>query len=567
MSEKIYIGVAWPYSYAAFHVGNLYGSHYPADIFARFHRLAGNDVVMVSGSDCHGTPITLKAEEEGIAPQELAEKFHAINTELLHDLKIDYSLFTKTSTENHRDVVQTMFLELLARGFIIKETSRQLYSAKEEKYLQDRYVEGTCPYCQSPGARGDQCEKCGRVLDALELIEPRSKVSGDVLEVRETENYFLDLAALQPDLEKFLASKEGVWRPWILAETRGWFREGLRPRAITRDMEYGVPLPIDRIQEKDRVKDIEKKVFYVWFEAVIGYLSATVEWAKNSGNPETWKQFWDKSFDAKQYYFVGEDNLVFHTINWPAQLLGTGKDYVLPTDVFVNKFLLLEGDKISKSKNWIIDTRYLLDTYPLDSIRFYLAYIMTGDDQTNFLWEDFFHVNNGVFLAKIGNLMYRVMTFSLKNFGTEFLVETAINLEQEVLDRIEEAFEKTKQAYSSGKVREAVLEICSLAEFGNEYLTSYEFWKLVKTDEAAAKQVVGNAVAILDALRVLLAPVTPDLAEKLHKDLGYTNSLEEDQKTWQPKGSVPSWTLPSEILPYVTKFEDSMVAMEKEKLG
>ncbi len=238
MAEKIYIGVAWPYSYAAFHVGNLYGSHYPADIFARFHRLSGHDVVMVSGSDCHGTPITLRAEEEGITPEALADKFHVINTQLLEDLRIDYSLFTKTSTANHREVVQEMFLQLLSGGYILKQSAGQLYSAREQKFLQDRYVEGECPYCHSDGARGDQCEKCGRVLDALELIGPRSKVSGDALEVRETENYYLDLAKLQPALENWLSTKEGRWRSWILAETRGWFREGLRPRAITRDMDH-----------------------------------------------------------------------------------------------------------------------------------------------------------------------------------------------------------------------------------------------------------------------------------------------------------------------------------------
>lgn len=566
MTKQVYIGVAWPYSYAAFHVGNLYGSHYPADIFARYHRLMGNEVVMVSGSDCHGTPITLKAEQEGIAPQELAEKYHEVNSALLRDLKIEYSLFTKTSTKNHEEVVQQMFLQLLERGYITKSSVKQLYSAKEEKFLQDRYVEGECPHCHSEGARGDQCEKCGRVLDALELINPRSKVSGDVLEVRETENYFLDLAALQPQLEEWLQSKEGVWRPWILAETRGWFREGLRARAITRDMEYGVPLPIADISEDHQVKNIEKKVFYVWFEAVIGYLSATVEWADSTG--ADWRPFWSASSEVEQYYFVGEDNLVFHTINWPGQLLGAGQEYVLPTDVFVNKFLLLEGAKISKSNNWIIDTRYLLETYPLDSVRFYLAYIMTGDDQTNFLWEDFFHVNNGVFLAKIGNLMYRVMSFALKNFGEGFLEETDIVLETEISERIQEAFDKTSASFSKGRIRDAVLEICALAEHGNEYLTRHEFWKLIKTDEAACRQVVGNALAILEALRTMLAPVTPDLAQKLHADLGFSGDITADAiHGWKAQESIAKRKLASSVTPYVTKFEETMVAEEKEKLG
>lgn len=573
-SRNIYIGVAWPYSYAAFHVGNLYGSHYPADIFARFHKMQGHNVTMVSGSDCHGTPITLKAEEEGIEPKALAEKYHQINVDLLKGLHIEYSLFTKTDTENHKHVVQEMFLELLEKGFILKKSTKQLYSEKEGKFLQDRYVEGICPFCKNDGARGDQCEKCGRVLDALDLISPRSKSTGDTLTIKETENYFLDLAKIQPQLETWLATKEGKWKKWILSETSGWFKEGLRERAITRDMSYGIALPHDRIPAEYKLSDNNEKVFYVWFEAVIGYLSATIEFAASNaagnlqGRLTSWKEIWLTDTSAEHYYFVGEDNLVFHTINWPAQLLGTERGYNLPTNVFVNKFLLLEGDKISKSKNWIVDTRAMLDTYPLDSVRFYLAYIMTGDDQTNFLWEDFLNVNNGVFLAKIGNLINRVLSFTVKNFGTDF-VGQGRECDLEIRTAIDEAFTITKEKFSQSRVREALLAIVKLAETGNEYLTKHEFWKLLKEDEKKCKDVVMNGLYIVQALRVLLYPIVPDFANAVHILLGNGDELHPTTGTdhWHFEGFTVDQKLAVEIAPLVTKFESTMVDEEKSKLG
>lgn len=560
--KTIYIGVAWPYSYAAFHVGNLYGSHYPADIFARFHKLQGNRVVMVSGSDCHGTPITLAADKVGITPQELAKKYHEVNTALLEDLHIEYSLFTTTATDNHRMVVQEMFLRLLDQGKIVKETTKQLYSAKQDRFMQDRYVEGECPHCHSDGARGDQCESCGRVLDALELINPVAKGSDDALVVKETENYFIDLEAIQPQLEDWLKTKEGTWSAWILAETRGWFKDGLQKRAITRDMSYGISLPHDKIPEDKKLINAEKKVFYVWFEAVIGYLSATVEYLG-----ESYKDVWFDD-DAEHYYFVGEDNLVFHTINWPAQLMATGKGYHLPDQVFVNKFLMLEGKKISKSANWIIDTREMLEHYSLDTIRFYLAYIMTGHDQTNFQWEDFLNVNNGVFLAKIGNLINRVLAFSKKNFGDTF-AQDEMEVDGDLRKAVEKAFQDTASLYGAGKVREAVLTIVELAETGNEYLTKHEFWKLIKEDEEACKHVVASALHLVRALAILLYPVTPDMSKKLWAMLGYTEELqpEEGRDMWQAPSIEQGMTFAESISPLVTKLESEVVLAERERLG
>jgi len=567
MNESIYIGVAWPYAYAPFHIGNLYGSHLPADIFSRFHKLQGNHVVMVSGSDCHGTPITLQAEKEGVAPEEIADTYHKINTQLLEDLSIEYSNWTTTATANHREVVEEMFLQLLERGYIVQQVTKQLYDPKEQKFMQDRYVEGTCPYCGYEKARGDQCDGCGRLMDALKLINPRSKVSGDELEVSETENYMLDLASLQKDLEPWVNGKEGTFADWMIKETSGWFEEGLAPRAITRDMDYGIPLPVDRIPEEKQVKDIDRKVFYVWFEAVIGYLSATIEWAAQSGDTEAWTSFW-KNKDAKQYYFLGQDNLVFHTINWPAQLMGTGQDYTLPENVFVTKYLMLEGQKISKSNNWIVDTRDLLDSYSLDSIRFYLSYIMSSDTQTNFQWEDFFHVNNSVFLAKIGNLVNRVLSFSVKQFGTDIAAQGG-QIDTEVVARIEDSLEKVRGCYAESKVRDALLEICELCDYGNEYLTKFEFWKLVKEDKDACRNVVVSILEIIHMLPILLAPVVPDFATKLHGLLGYGGGLvtEEGRNLFQYEPFPTHQELAESIAALVPKFEETMVEEEKAKLG
>ena len=560
--KNVYIGVAWPYSYAPFHIGNLYGSHYPADIYSKFRKLSGDRVVMVSGSDMHGTPITLAAEKEGMAPEALSQKFHELNSQLLKDLHIEYSLFTTTATKNHTETVHEMFLTLLANGYIGKEVSKQLFSEQEQKFMQDRYVEGTCPFCAFESARGDQCDNCGKLIDSLELKNPRSKTTGDALIVKETENYVLELGKLEGKLGEWLSGKAGLWPEWILSETRGWLKEGLRSRAITRDMSYGVSIPVDKISTDMHIAGIENKVFYVWFEAVIGYLSACKEWA-NENNAE-WKDFFEGN-TSESVYFVGEDNLVFHTINWPAQLLGTGHDYTLPTAVFVNKFLMLEGQKISKSRNWIVDVQHMLDTYPLDSIRFYLAYIMVGNDQTSFRWEDFMNVTNGVFMAKIGNLVHRVLTFTVKNFGEELSSDQ--ELDEEVLKKLEETFEKVQVSYSHSKVREALIAIVVLCEYCNEYLTKHEFWKLFKEDHVAAKKVVYSVLQVVYNLPVLLYPVVPDFAQKLRLYFGESLKLDEGKNVFVVKGILNGTKLETEILPLVLKIEEEQIAIEKECLG
>ena len=411
--------------------------------------------------------------------------------------------------------------------------------------MQDRYVEGECPFCAAKDARGDQCESCGRVLDALDLLNPVSKIDKSKLVKKETENYFLDLKKLQPEIQKWLTSKKG-WRDWVKNEALGWVKEGLKPRAITRDMDYGVALPVSQIPEAQKIKNIQDKVFYVWFEAVIGYLSAAIEYSKNSKKPNAWKDFFYNK-KAETYYFVGQDNLVFHTINWPAQLIAYDKKINLPTNVFVNKFLLLEGQKMSKSKGWFIDTKYLVENYPIDAIRFYLALNLPEQKELNFTWKEFIDTNNNILVATIGNFIHRSLTFAQKNFGSTYRLTPS----GAVQARIAKAIKKNAEHLEKGEFRYALQEVVELAAFGNQYIDKHQVWNVVKKDKKKAKAVVVDVLAVIDALQTLLYPFVPESAQTLKKLLG------------GKKGSI---ALASTIMPLFEKIDERNIAKEVEKL-
>jgi len=353
MGEKIGVFVAWPYASGDRHMGHVAGAYLPPDIFARYHRLRGNDVIMVSGSDSHGTPITVAAEQEGVSPEELFLRYHRRFLEGFTELGLSFDLFTHTDTKNHHDVSQDMFLKLVENGYIHKDVMRQLYCEQEQRYLPDRYVEGTCPLCGFENARGDQCDNCGRPLDATELIEPRCKFDGSTPVVRETEHFFLDLPAFSDRLMAWLEDKD-YWRPNVLNFTMNMLKDGLRPRPITRDMEWGIDVPVE---------GYEDKCIYVWFEAVIGYLSASIEWAKNQGSPDRWQEWWQQP--ARGYYFIGKDNIPFHAIIWPAMLMGYG-DLNLPYDIPANEYLNLEGQKLSVSRHFAVWLPEYLSRYDPD---------------------------------------------------------------------------------------------------------------------------------------------------------------------------------------------------------
>ncbi|MFO7943002.1 MAG: methionine--tRNA ligase, partial [Anaerolineales bacterium] len=406
MTENILVAVAWPYASADIHVGNVTGSYLPADIYARFHRLAGNRVLMVSGSDSHGTPITVRADEEGKAPEEVYKEYHEKFLDLFQKLGLSYDLFTSTHTENHFQVAQTMFTALRENGHLYRETQEQWYSPEQDRFLPDRYVEGTCYICGYENARGDQCDECGNLLEANGLIDPRSKMDGSTPVLRETEHFYLDLGGLQSEIVDFLKEREDYWRSNVVRQSLGQIlTEGLHGRPITRDLKWGIPVPVDGWEDKR---------LYVWFEAVIGYLSASIEWAKlHGGNPDAWYDWWYAE-DSRTYYFIGKDNIPFHAVIWPAELAGAGESFgelfdgtkgqtlTLPYDVPANEFLNMEGKKISGSRGWVIDTLDFLSRYDPDPLRYYLTAIMPETRDSDWNWHEFIARNNNELVATWG---------------------------------------------------------------------------------------------------------------------------------------------------------------------
>lgn len=527
--ERIYIGVAWPYVNNLFHIGHLAGALLPPDAFKKYHQLKGNEVVMVSGSDCHGTPITIEAEKEGKKPIEIAKKFHKLNKIYFKKFGIDFTIYTSTHTKNHFEFVQKFFLRILKKGYIKILKTTQLYSPKSKKFLQDRYVEGECPYCHFKEARGDQCENCGRVFEATELINPISKIDRSSLVKKEVENYFFDLPKLETKIKEWAEKKE--FRDWVKAETLSQLKEGLKERAITRDLKWGVPLPYSKIPKKFKIENLREKVFYVWFEATLGYISALMEYSKKIGKKNYWKKFFYQK-EAKTFYFVGQDNLHFHTIFLPAQLLAFDKKINLPQNVFVQKFLLLEGQKMSKSRGWFLDTEKLTKFFSPESIRFYLLLNSPQEKELNFTFQDFIETNNNILVAKIGNLFHRVLVFASKNFGKNFEIKKE-QLIEEVKEKIEKTFNQGSTFFEKGDIKEAGKEILNLVDFGNFFIDKEKIW------EKKEKRVVESLIFLIFCLSILLYPFLPNSMKELQKILGL--------KKIEPRIGKNYWVLPEKI--------------------
>jgi methionyl-tRNA synthetase len=518
MAERILVAVAWPYANGPFHVGHVAGAYLPADVFARYHRLKGNDVLMVSGSDCHGTPITLAAEQGGTTPQEVIREHHPAFLKTFEALGITFDLFTQTYTDNHYRVTSDLFLRLRERGYIYQETMTGSYSESLNRFLPDRYVEGTCPNCGFARARGDQCDNCGRLHEPWDLIEPRSSLDGAPVTFRETEHLFLDLAKLEPSLREWLDGVDrDYWRQNTLLFTQNWLRQGLRGRAITRDIDWGIPVPIDDPTFKD-------KRLYVWFDAVIGYYSASIEWAERVGQPEKWRDWWvcnpDGTAPARSFYFLGKDNIPFHTIIWPAMLLGHG-DRVLPYDVPSNEFLNLEGDKMSTSRNWALWMPDLQERYQPDQLRYYLAANAPEGRDSNWSWTDFVRRNNDELVATWGNLANRLLTIAHRNFGEVPDPSELQEHDQALLAAADEAFDRVGTLLESVRLRAALQEALALAQRANQYISDQEPWKLVKTDRARAASVIYTGLRVIDNLKILLCPFLPWSSQQLHAMLGY----------------------------------------------
>ncbi|HVL48625.1 MAG TPA: methionine--tRNA ligase [Candidatus Thermoplasmatota archaeon] len=511
--ERILVAVAWPYANGPLHLGHVAGSLLAPDIFRRFHKLRGSDVVMVSGSDMHGTPITVRAEKEGMTPEALAAKYNRVHIENLAALSIEFDLFTSTATANHAAVVHDVFRTLVAEGAVYAKTMVSPYDPKAERFLLDRYVEGTCPHCGFADARGDQCDNCGKILDPQDLGNPRSKLTGVAPEYRETEHYFLRLSAFEDRLKAWIEGREG-WRANTVNFTQNWLAEGLKDRPITRDLEYGVAIP---------EAGWEKKRIYVWFEAVIGYLSATKEWAAKSGDPDAWKRFWlDPA--TKSYYFLGKDNVPFHTIIWPAMLMGysdgQGARYNLPHDVPANEYLNFAGAKFSKSRGVLIEVKDVVPKFQADAVRYYLTVNMPEGRDASWTWDDFQAKVNDELLGTYGNLVNRVLSFTRKHHAAVPGAGALEASDRAMVDAIA-ATHATVTAHLAGcEFKKALREVMALAQKGNQYVDETAPWKLAKTDPARLATVLHVQLRLVRALAVLTAPFLPASASTVWTTLG-----------------------------------------------
>jgi len=548
MPENILIAIAWPYANAEIHVGNITGSHLPGDIVARYHRLKGNNVLMVSGTDSHGTPVTLKADALGRPVEEVYQFYHARFLELFQKLGIAYDLFTSTHTENHFKVSQAMFLALKKNGFLFTATSKQWFSPRGGRFLPDRYVEGTCYICGYEGARSDQCDRCGNVLEPERLLQPRARSGDGALELRATEHYYLDLSKLEPDVKNFLRQRAAHMRDTVLGESlRKIEAEGLKPRPITRDLDWGIPVPVEGWQGK---------CLYVWFEAVIGYLSAAVEWSRLGSAKEAWREWWVNP-QARQFYFIGKDNIFFHTSLWPAQLMGVGEEFgqifsgeryrlTLPYDVPANQFMNLEGQKISGSRNWAVWGLDALTRYDPDALRYYLTANMPELKDSDWDWAEFVARNNNELVATWGNLAHRVLAFAYKHWEGHVPDVSPASLrpaDLALLATIEAGFRATGAELEAVHLRSALGETMKLATAVNQYLDQSAPWAAIQVDREGAARSIYTALKAIDSLKVLFAPFLPFTCERLHHFFGYESPLFGEPYTEKVKDALGEHTV------------------------
>jgi methionyl-tRNA synthetase len=511
---RILVCSAWPYANGPLHVGHVTGSLLPADIFAKFNRMIGNETVMVSGSDMHGAPITISADKAKVSPETIANKYHEMHTKAIIDLGIKFDLYTNTHTKNHEIVTQDIFKKLLEKDHLEKKSTPQFYCENCKRFLPDRYVEGKCPHCGYERARGDQCDNCGNDLNAPELIDARCQICGSVPVLRETEHYFMKISHFQQDLVRYVEGSNH-WRAHVKAFTLNVLKEGLRDRPITRDITWGVPVP---------VKGFEQKRIYVWFDAVIGYLSATKEWAALKGKPDEWKKFWTDP-SCRSYYFLGKDNIVFHTIIWPAMLLGYG-GLDLPYDVPANQFMVIEGQKFSKSMGVSIDIPDLLTRFKPDVIRYYLVANMPELKDSEFSWQDFALRTNNELVATYGNFLHRALSFTFKNYGEIPARGELDDRDRQALSRVSAAAEEVKTSLSVCEFRKALKAVMDLAQFGNQYFDSVAPWSLVGTDKARCGTVLSISLEICKGLSVLAFPFLPFSSENIWKQLRMDGTVE-----------------------------------------
>ena len=557
MPQHILVAVAWPYANGSLHLGHLAGCYLPADIFARYHRLKGNKVLMVSGSDQHGTPITIRAEKEGLAAQEVVDKYHSEFKRSWKQMGISFDLFTTTGTDNHRQVVHDVFRTLYDKDYMYKDTMRLPYCPSCQRSLPDRYIEGSCPYCSNPNARGDQCDACGKTLNPEDLLGPRCNICGNTPEFRDSEHFFLRLSAFQKPLLDWV-HRQSHWKINVLNFTRSYLEDGLRDRAISRDITWGVPIPME---------GYDSKRIYVWFEAVIGYLSASKEWALQQGEPDKWEEFW-KSPDAKTYYFIGKDNIPFHTMIWPAMLMGYG-GLNLPHDVPANEFLSLENSQFSTSRDWAVWLPDYLDRYDPDPLRYYLSINMPETGDSDFSWSEFVRRNNDELVATYGNLVHRVLTFTYRNFDGRVPTPGALDPQsQRILDQATATFDSVDKGLGDCRFRTTMAQAMTLAQEANRHLDAKAPWKSLGTDRGATATTLWVVLSVINCLKVMLCPFLPFSSQSLHEMLGFQGSIEH--RGWKWEGTtdyLPPGQLLGQPKPLYTKLDDAVIEEETLRLS
>jgi len=513
--------VAWPYANGPRHIGHVAGFGVPSDVFSRYMRMVGHDVLMVSGTDEHGTPILVQAEAEGVGPQELADRYNRVIAEDLTSLGLTYDLFTRTTTRNHYAVVQEMFKGVYRNGYLIEETTMGAVSPSTGRALPDRYIEGTCPICDYDGARGDQCDNCGNQLDPIDLINPVSRINGEKPRFVESNHFFLDLPALTEALGQWLDTRS-AWRPNVINFSKNLL-DDMKPRAMTRDIDWGIPVPIEGWE------DNPNKRLYVWFDAVVGYLSASVEWARRFGTGDEWQAWWANP-QAQSYYFMGKDNITFHSQIWPAELLaydgqgahggqpGRFGTLELPTEVVASEFLTTEGKQFSSSRGVVIYVRDMLARYQPDALRYFIAVAGPESHDSDFTWAEFFRRTNDELVAGWGNLVNRTANLLHKNFG-EIPTGEKHQVDQALLDRIEHGFTQVGELLKTHRQRAVITEVMHLVGEANRYLSETTPWKLKEDKPRQAGVLATVAQAVVD-LNTMMSPFLPHSAQKVHETFG-----------------------------------------------
>jgi methionyl-tRNA synthetase len=525
-NRSILTAPAWPYANGPRHIGHVSGFGLPCDMFSRYQRMAGNRVLMVSGTDEHGTPIQVQADAEGVTARELADRYNRVIANDLTNLGMSYDLFTRTTTRNHYATTQEIFTGLYDNGYIFAQTAMGAISPSTGRTLPDRYIEGTCPICGYDSARGDQCDNCGNQLDPIDLINPRSRINGETPEFVETEHFFFDLPAFTETLGSWLQSKSGQWRPNVLKFSLNLL-DDLKPRAITRDLDWGVPVPLDGWRDRP-----DKRI-YVWFDAVIGYLSASIEWARRSGDPDAWRAWWQAP-DAESYYFMGKDNIVFHSEIWPAMLFGYsgqgdkgGKPGSLgelnrPTEVVSSEYLTMEGRKFSSSRNVVIYVRDFLERYDVDALRYYVAVAGPENQDTDFTWAEFVRRNNDELVANWGNLVNRSVSFAARNIGSIPPPGALTAADNEILGRSREAFAHVAEPLSRCRFKAAITAAMRAVADANKYLSDQAPWKLRESDPDRMRTICHVALQLVDDAKTLLSPFLPHSSQRVYEMLGGT---------------------------------------------